>query len=156
MAAGQKPVLSFARALWVVGASGAGKSTLARSYDLPVVETGKWSREQHAEGTSADVLTASALACLGKDHRYFSRLIGAAIREALERSPRVIVVGCRNPTDFSEWFDPHRDGVLFLKREPVTHLERWGIPAIESYVEFLLRCGVLAERSVETRAGFAP
>lgn len=141
----------FDRALWIVGSSAAGKSTISRAIsiamNIPVCEAGRWIREMHRLDATVDELTATTLKILGRDERYFSRLIA----EDLARHPRCIISGSRNPIDFVDNFNVHRDAVMFLGTATFpaqTGFERAGVNAILAYTEFLLLSGSIKDDNI--------
>lgn len=144
---------TFRRALWIIGTSAAGKSTFSKTIadreETSILEAGRWAREMHCEGTDVSVMTATTLSILGKDERYFSRLIN----QELSKHDRLIVTGARNPIDFVDNFDVKRDGVVFLGTNafpPQTDFEHVGVDAIKLHVAFMISCGLLPPTRVES------
>jgi hypothetical protein len=136
--------------IWIIGLTGAGKSTLAKRLaaetGLEILEAGRFAREVSSAGADTRELTATTLELLQADHRYFSRLILERVR-----GRRLIVVGVRNPVDFTDSFNPHTDRVLLLDAgvRAASAFEAEGVEAVGAVLTFFLATGVLARHQVE-------
>lgn len=137
-------VPQFHRVLWVVGSTASGKSTFAKRVSqllgIGLVEAGSWARKALPHG-SVDQLTEYSMSRLRGDSRYGSRYV----EQELSRFGTCVVAGSRNPIDFVDNFHPTLDTAIVMGPKtfpPVTDFERTGIEAIQSYLRFLVACGM--------------
>lgn len=144
--------MSKGGSIWIIGYTRSGKSPfaqqLATRLNLPILEAGRFAREQFGNNGDVSETTARAEAMLRGDHRYYSRLINAF---ACRRN--MIIVGVRNPIDFVDSFEPATDSVIFLNagNGAATEFEEKGIAAIRAILAFLMGVGSLPRDRVETR-----
>lgn len=147
----------FDRALWIIGATGTGKSTLAKSMaeesGAKVLECGSFIRSMMSPDATTKELTASSLAILDNDCRYFAKRIGDSLDDLEDDGGQVIVAGCRNPIDFATNFNPKTDSVIFLEAEAsklATDFEEKGIGSIKTILIFLREMGLVKSRQIVT------
>lgn len=98
-------------------------------------------------------LTASSLAILDNDCRYFAKRIGDSLDDLEDDGGQVIVAGCRNPIDFATNFNPKTDSVIFLEAEAsklATDFEEKGIGSIKTILIFLREMGLVKSRQIVT------
>jgi len=129
----------FTRYIWAIGPSGSGKSTWAKELGLPILETGSWVRSWHHTEATTEELSFTTIECLGKDHRYFSKLIKFNLKKI---DAKGVIVGVRNPIDFIDHFDPHLDGIVRFIGETKSEFEKEGLSAIDGIISFMLRTGI--------------